>query len=100
MSSKLLAGTLLTVGALLSACAPAGGMYVTAYAPPPPRYAAVGYAPGPGYVWTAGYWNRAGGNWSWVEGRWQRPPHRNAVWVAAEWRHEGKGYRFHRGYWR
>jgi hypothetical protein len=100
MKSKLLAGSLLTLGALLSGCAAGGGMYYTAYAPPAPRYAVVGVAPGPGYVWTTGYWNRAGGNWAWSEGRWMRPPRRNAVWVAPEWRHESRGYRFYRGYWR
>jgi hypothetical protein len=100
MQSKFLAGALLSLGALLSGCAPAGGYYYTAYAPPAPRYAAVGVAPGPGYVWTTGYWNRAGGNWAWMEGRWQRPPRRNAAWVASEWRSEGRGYRFYRGHWR
>jgi hypothetical protein len=100
MKSKLLAGTLIALGALVSACAPRGGMYYTAYTPPAPRYAVVGVAPSPGYVWTAGYWNRAGANWAWSEGRWMRPPRRNASWVAPEWRHEGRGYRFYRGYWR
>ncbi|MGO9258127.1 MAG: hypothetical protein ACLQU1_17705 [Bryobacteraceae bacterium] len=100
MKSKLLAGTLIALGAFVSGCAPGPGMYYTAYAPPAPRYAAVGVAPGPGYVWTTGYWNRAGGNWAWSEGRWMRPPRARAVWVSPEWRHEGRGYRFYRGYWR
>ena len=99
MKSKLIAATFLSLSALLTGCAGQG--YYAAYAAPPaPRYAVVGVAPGPGYVWTTGYWNRAGNNWAWVEGRWQRPPRPRAVWVAPEWRHEGRGYRFHRGYWR
>ena len=98
MKQKLLAGSFLMFGAILNACA--GGGYYVRYGPPAPRYAVVGVAPGPGYVWTNGYWDRRGNNWGWVEGRWMRPPRPRAVWMAPEWRHEGRGYRFHRGYWR
>jgi hypothetical protein len=97
MKRKLLAAAVVLGGTLLAGCA---GGYALAYGPPPPRYGALGYAPGPGYVWTEGYWNYAGGNWAWVGGRWQRPPRAHAVWAAPEWRREGGRYRFHRGYWR
>ena len=99
MRKKLLAAGFVMFGTVLSACG-GGGYYVAAYAPPAPRYGIVGVAPGPGFVWTEGYWNLAGSRWLWMPGRWMRPPHRNAVWVAPEWRQEGRGYRFHRGYWR
>ena len=100
MRQKLLAGAFVVSAAILSGCA-GGGVYYASYAPPAPRYyAPVGVAPGPGFVWTNGYWDWRGRNWAWVEGRWMRPPHARAVWVAPEWRHEGRGYRFHRGYWR
>ncbi|HTS25989.1 MAG TPA: hypothetical protein VMH81_08940 [Bryobacteraceae bacterium] len=99
MKPKILAGVFVLFGTMWSACA-GGGAYYVRYAPPAPRYAVVGVAPGPGYVWTTGYWDWRGGNWAWVEGRWQRPPRARAAWVAPEWRHEGRGYRFHRGYWR
>jgi hypothetical protein len=100
MRQKLLAGIFVIFGTMFSACAPAGGAYYVRYGPPAPRYAVVGAAPGPGYVWTSGYWDWRGGNWAWAEGRWQRPPRARAVWVPHEWRQEGRGYRFHRGYWR
>ncbi|HLK69780.1 MAG TPA: hypothetical protein VKU19_40400 [Bryobacteraceae bacterium] len=99
MKSKILAGVFVLFGTILTACA-GGGAYYVRYGPPAPRYAVVGVAPGPGYIWTAGYWDRRGSSWGWVEGRWQRPPRPRAVWVAPEWRQEGRGYRFHRGYWR
>jgi hypothetical protein len=99
MKRHWLAGAFVLAGAALSGCA-GGGMYYAAYAPPATRYVAVGVAPGPGYVWTAGFWDWRGGRWGWVEGRWMRPPRPGAVWVAHEWRHEGGRYRFYRGHWR
>lgn len=97
MKRNLMAAAVLAAGTLLTGCA---GGYAVAYGPPAPRYGAVGYAPGPGYVWTDGYWNYAGRNWVWVDGRWARPPRAHAAWVRPEWRHEGGRWRFHRGYWR
>jgi len=103
MKKKLLAGALFVGSALLGACG--GGYYTTGYyvrtAPPAPRYVGVvGVAPGPGYVWTNGYWGYSGGGYHWVDGRWARPPRARAIWVAPEWRHDGHGYRFHEGHWR
>jgi hypothetical protein len=99
MKTKLLAGAFAIGTVILAGCG--GGAYYASYGPPAPRsFVAVGVAPGPGYVWTNGYWDWRGRNWAWVEGRWQRAPRARAVWVAPEWRHEGRGYRFQRGYWR
>jgi hypothetical protein len=60
----------------------------------------MGYAPGPGYVWTDGYWDWRGGRWFWVDGRWMRPPHRHSVWVPGSWYESHHEWRFRRGYWR
>jgi hypothetical protein len=82
----------------LSACG--GGVYVRV-PPPEPRYAVVGVAPGPGFVWTEGFWDWRGGNWAWVQGRWMRPPGPRAVWVPGRWvQGPGGRYRFVRGHWR
>src|SRR5271165_2716638 len=99
MKHKILTGSFVILGTFLAACAPSGAYYVR-YAPPAPRYAVVGVAPRPGYVWTNGYWDWRGRDWGWAEGRWVRPPRPRSVWVAPEWRHEGNGWRFRRGYWR
>jgi hypothetical protein len=98
MKNKFLAGTFVIFGTMLTACA--GGSYYVRTGPPAPRYAVIGSAPGPGYVWTNGYWDWRGRNWVWVDGRWLRPPRARAVWVGPEWRHEGNRWRFRRGYWR
>jgi len=100
MKQKLLAGAVLLAGTLFAACGAGYGAYYAQYAPPAPRYAVVGVAPGPGYVWTPGWWDWRGHDWRWREGAWMRRPHSRAVYVAPEWRREGRGYRFHRGYWR
>lgn len=106
MKRNLLIGALLAAGAVLSACAPGynSGYAGVAYGPPPPRYAVIGVAPGPGYVWTDGFWDWRGGGWVWMPGRWMRPPRPHARWVPGYWEerheHDRRGYRFHRGYWR
>ncbi len=90
------------IATLLAGCGGGyyGGGYYAGYAPPAPRYEYVGVAPGPGFVWTRGYWDYRGRNWNWVGGRWVRPPRPHAVWVPHEWRNEGGRYRFYRGHWR
>jgi hypothetical protein len=106
MRRKLLIGAVLACGAILSACAPgySSGFVGVGYGPPPPRYGVIGVAPGPGYVWTDGYWDWRGGRWEWAPGRWQRPPRARARWAPGYWeeRHEHgrRGYRFHEGRWR
>lgn len=93
----------LLTGALFAACVLtgcAGGAYVVAAGPPPPRYGVMGYAPGSGYVWTDGFYDLRGGRWVWVAGAWRRPPRPGRVWVSPVWVRAGHGWRFHGGYWR
>ena len=97
---RLLLMSTLALGAMLSACAGSGAHMVRYGPPPPPRYAVLGRAPGPGYMWTDGYWDRRGSQWVWIDGRWLRPPRPHAVWVPGTWRQDRGGWRFRRGYWR
>ncbi len=100
MKLKLLAAGCVFFGTLLTGCAGNGALYVRT-APPAPRYGVVGVAPGPGYVWTDGYWDWRGGGWYWRDGRWMRPPHRHATWVPDRWENRGRNrYAFRRGHWR
>jgi hypothetical protein len=98
---KLLPLAAVLLGTVLTGCAAGGGYYAVRYGPPPqPRYGMVGRAPGPGFVWADGYWDRRGGSWVWMDGHWLRPPHQRARWVPGYWVQTRGGYRFHRGYWR
>jgi hypothetical protein len=103
MKQKLLVGAFVLGSTILAACGGGyygGSMYVRTAPPAPRYYGPMGRAPGYGFVWTNGYWDWRGNNCNWVDGRWMRPPRGRAAWVAPEWRHDGRGYRFHRGYWR
>ncbi len=56
--------------------------------------------PGPGYLWTPGYWAYAGGGYYWVPGTWVRAPYAGALWTPGYWGWGGGGaYLFHGGYW-
>ncbi|HEV2687507.1 MAG TPA: hypothetical protein VGV35_03105 [Bryobacteraceae bacterium] len=96
----VLAGAL-AASFLLTACGPRG-YYGYNVPPPPAPYAvgAVGYAPGPGYVWVDGFWDLRGSRWVWAGGRWARPPRGRSVWVRSRWEPYRRSYRFHQGYWR
>ena len=100
MKRRFLTPALLAIGTLMSACA-VQGAYVVRYAPPPPRYAVIGVAPGPGFVWTEGFWDWRGRGYAWVPGRWMRPPRPHAVWVPGTWvERPRRGWVLRRGYWR
>ena len=99
MKSAVLTGILLAWSAIV-ACGPPR---VAVVVPPPPApyvVGAVGYAPGPGYVWVDGFWNLNGGRWAWSNGRWAVPPRGHAAWVADRWERHGNGWRYRRGHWR
>ncbi|MBV8820617.1 MAG: YXWGXW repeat-containing protein [Acidobacteriaceae bacterium] len=57
-------------------------------------------APGPGYVWTAGYHRWDGAHYVWVPGAWVVPPRPHAVWVQHRWVHRRHGWVFVEGHWR
>jgi len=94
-------GGVMLASAFLTACASPGYVAYRVPGPPAPRVVgAMGYAPGPGYVWADGFWDLHGSRWAWVSGEWRRPPHTHAVWVRPYWESRGSSWRFHRGYWR
>ncbi len=86
----------------LSACEHAAFTFysgVTVGPPPMRAFGPVGVAPGPGWVWTDGYYDWAGGGWVWRPGRWARPPHPGYMWRPPRYQRYDGGYRVYRGRW-
>jgi WXXGXW repeat (2 copies) len=71
------------------------------FGPPAPRFVGpVGMAPGPGFVWTDGFYDWSGNNWAWRPGRWQRPPRPGMRWEMPRYQRHDGGYRMYPGRWR
>ena len=78
----------------------AGRAYVGYYGPPAPRIESYGYAPGPGYVWTPGYYAWAGGRYNWMGGRWAQPPRPHARWEEGRYIRRDGHSEYTGGHWR
>lgn len=98
---RVAAATVALAGALaLSACDHVIYFAGVNVAPPPPLvFGPVGSAPGPGFVWTDGYYVWNGNRWMWRGGRWARPPHPGYVWRKPSYERYRNGYRLHEGRW-
>ncbi|MFZ1904343.1 MAG: YXWGXW repeat-containing protein, partial [Steroidobacteraceae bacterium] len=54
--------------------------------------------PGPGYVWTPGYWSWGPAGYYWVPGTWVLAPV-GMLWTPGYWGWAGGAYLWHAGYW-
>ena len=73
---------------------------VVTVAPPAPRIVATREAsPSSDFVWTDGYWDYNANGWTWMNGRWVRPPEVGVTWVKPEYIQIEKGYRYVPGHW-
>jgi hypothetical protein len=55
--------------------------------------------PGPGYLWTPGYWAYGPEGYFWVPGTWVLPPGPGVLWTPGYWGWEVGAYHWHPGYW-
>ncbi|HEU5410854.1 MAG TPA: hypothetical protein VFU57_07530 [Candidatus Acidoferrales bacterium] len=55
--------------------------------------------PGPGYIWTPGYWAYGEDGYYWVPGTWVLPPQPGLLWTPGYWGFAEGVYVWHRGYW-
>jgi hypothetical protein len=57
--------------------------------------------PGPGYLWTPGYWawNADVDDYYWVPGTWVLPPQPGVLWTPGYWAWNDGVYAFNDGYW-
>src|SRR5713226_2049421 len=72
---------------------------VVATTPPAVRVEAQTVAPGPGYVWTRGYWRWTGSDYVWLPGSWVARPRPAAVWVEGHWVRRPGGWVWIAGHW-
>ncbi len=58
------------------------------------------YCPGPGYIWTPGYWAwDQDYGYFWVPGTWMPAPFIGAMWTPGYWGWYNSGYSWYPGYW-
>jgi hypothetical protein len=55
--------------------------------------------PGPGYIWTPGYWAWDDGDYYWVPGTWCEPPAVGLLWTPGYWGWNDGIYAWNAGYW-
>jgi YXWGXW repeat-containing protein len=99
-----LIGSLLLVLAMLAApkkSSASVGIFVS-FGPPALPYYEQPPIPGPGYIWTPGYWDwDPDFGYFWVPGTWVPAPFVGAVWTPGYWGwdEDGDGYVYYPGYW-
>ena len=76
------------------------GVYVSVAIGPPalPVYSQP-ICPGPGYIWTPGYWAWGPDGYFWVPGTWVLPPEVGFLWTPGYWAFSTGAYYWHPGYW-
>src|SRR5215467_10621091 len=55
--------------------------------------------PGPGYIWTPGYWAYGEDGYYWVPGTWVLPPTVGLLWTPGYWGWDDGVYVWNAGYW-
>ena len=101
LCSKALIAAALALPLALSNATPAHAAVIISvgFAPPVLPVYTQPLCPGPGYLWTPGYWGYGAGGYYWVPGVWVVPPQEGLLWTPAYWGWEGGHYLFHGGYW-
>ncbi len=78
------------------------GVFVSITVAPPPLPVYVQPpVPGPGFMWTPGYWawDDEGGDYFWVPGAWVPAPEPGLLWTPGYWGWSGGVYAWNAGYW-
>lgn len=100
VGSPLVRSLVLALALLVTPALSSAGVYVSvAIAPPPLPVYAQPVVPGPGYIWTPGYWAYGPEGYYWVPGTWVLAPYVGALWTPGYWGWGGAAYIWHAGYW-
>ncbi|MSU65846.1 MAG: hypothetical protein EXS38_07045 [Opitutus sp.] len=78
---------------------PPPGQVTVVLAPPPPRREVAYGRPGQGYFWVNGYWAWRARRHVWIGGHWEMPPRGYRTWVEPRWERRGGNYIFIEGRW-
>ena len=97
LSALLLAISSLAVPLVASAEVSVG--VSVAIGPPPLPYYPQPFAPGPGYIWTPGFWDYGPDGYYWVPGTWVFAPRVGFLWTPGFWGWRAGYYWWHPGYW-
>jgi hypothetical protein len=86
---------------ILTTPAPASAAVVVSVAIAPPELPVYAQPPipGPGYIWTPGYWAYGAADYYWVPGTWVLPPSVGLLWTPGYWGWANGLYVWHGGYW-
>ena len=99
----LLCSVVIALGVLMIAPAPAHASVAVGIAirigPPPLPVYAQPLCPGPGYLWTPGYWAYGAAGYYWVPGTWVLPPEPGLLWTPGYWAFNDGVYLWNAGYW-
>lgn len=79
-------------------CAAQVGISITIAPPPLPVYEQPAI-PGPGYLWTPGYWAYGPDGYFWVPGTWVMPPEQGLLWTPGYWGWSDGLFVWNQGYW-
>jgi hypothetical protein len=74
------------------------GISITIAPPPLPVYEQPP-VPGPGYLWTPGYWAYGRDGYFWVPGTWVMPPEQGLLWTPGYWGWSDGLFVWNQGYW-
>ncbi len=98
--TRLRGFVLLSVVVVATALSSWAGVYVSVAIGPPalPVYSQP-LCPGPGYIWTPGYWAWGPGGYYWVPGTWATAPQVGFLWTPGYWGFSAGLYNWHPGYW-
>jgi hypothetical protein len=96
----LLLSSLMAAMPALSSAQISVGVGLSVHIGPPalPVYAQP-VCPGPGYIWTPGYWAYGPNGYYWVPGTWVVAPAVGLLWTPGYWGWGGGAYLWHAGYW-
>jgi len=84
---------------LLSTAAYAGVFISVNFGPPALPVYEQPICPGPGYLWTPGYWAYGPDGYFWVPGTWVTAPEPGLLWTPGYWGWSEGAYLWHPGYW-